>query len=131
MHNVRVASCFIWGQKENCSLGDRTSDGSETLLQGGSGCCCCSVAKSRPTLCDPMNCKTHQASLSFTISLSLLKLMPIELVMLSNHLILCSPHLLLLSVFPSISVFSNESVLRIRWPNDWSFTFSISTSNNI
>ena len=66
----------------------------------------------------------RQASLSITNSRSLLKLMSIELVMPSNHLILCCP-LLLPSIFPSIRVFSNESVLRIRWPKDWSFSFSI------
>ena len=71
----------------------------------------------------------HQASLSFTISWSLLKLMSIKSVMPSNHLILCHPHLLLPSVFPSIRVFSSESVLHIRWPKDWSFSFSISPSN--
>ena len=70
-----------------------------------------------------------QASLSFTISQSLLKLMSIESVMPSNLLILCSPLLLLPSVFPSIKVFSHESVLGIRWPKYWSFSFSISTSN--
>ena len=63
----------------------------------------------------------HQASLSFTISQSLLKLMSIELVMLSNHLILCRPLLLLPSIFPSIRVFSNELALHIRWPEYWSF----------
>ena len=71
----------------------------------------------------------HQASLSFTISQSLLKLMSIESVMPSNHLILCCPLLLLPSVFPSIRVFSSESVLRTRWPKYWSFSFSISPSN--
>ena len=70
-----------------------------------------------------------QASLLFTISLSLLKLMSIESMMPSNHLILCHPLLLLPSVFPSIRVFSNESVLCIRWPKYWSFSFSISPSN--
>ena len=70
-----------------------------------------------------------QASLSFTISWSLLRLMSIELVMPSSHLILCHPLLLLPSVFPSIMVFSNESVLCIRWPKYWSFSFSISPSN--
>ena len=69
-----------------------------------------------------------QASLSFTISGSLLKLMSIESVMPSNHLILCHP-LLLPSIFTSIRVFSDESVLRIRWPKYWSFSFSISPSN--
>ena len=71
----------------------------------------------------------HQTSLSFTISQSLLKLMSIELVMPSNHLILCCPLLLLTSVFSSIGVFSNESALRIRYPKYWSFSFSISLSN--
>ena len=70
-----------------------------------------------------------QASLSITNSQSLLKLMSIELVKPSNHLILCHPLLLLPSIFPSIGVFSNESVLRIRWPKYWSFSFSISPTN--
>ena len=70
-----------------------------------------------------------QASLSFTNSRSLLKLMSIESVMPSNHLILCRPLLLPPSIFPSIRVFSNESVLPIRWPKCWSFSFSISPSN--
>ena len=69
----------------------------------------------------------HQASLSFIISWSLLKFMSIESVMLSNHLILCHPLLLLPSIFPSIRVFSNESALHMMWPTYWSF--SISTSN--
>ena len=71
----------------------------------------------------------HQASLSTTNSQSLLKFMSIELVMPSNHLILCHPLLLLPSIFPSIRVFSNESILHIRWSKDWSFSFSISPSN--
>ena len=75
-----------------------------------------------------MNCST-QASLSFTLSRSLPKLMPFESVMPSNHLILCHPLLLLLSIFPSLRVFSNESALCIRWPKYWSFSFSISPSN--
>ena len=71
----------------------------------------------------------HKPSLSITNSQSLLKLMSIELVMPSNHLILCHPLLLLPSIFPSIRVFSNESALRIRWPKYWSFSFNISPSN--
>ena len=70
-----------------------------------------------------------QASLSITNSRSLLKLMSIELVMPSNHFILCGPLLLPPSIFPSIRVFSNESVFRIRWPKYWSFGFSVSSSN--
>ena len=71
----------------------------------------------------------HQGSLSITNSQSLLKLMSTESVMSSNHLILCLSLLLLPSIFPSIRVFSNESVLPIRWPKYWSFSFSISPSN--
>ena len=75
-----------------------------------------------------MDCSS-QASLSITNSWSLLKLMSIESVMPSNHLILCCPLLLLPSIFPNIRVFSSESVLQIRWPKYWSFNFSISPSN--
>ena len=71
----------------------------------------------------------RQASLSITNSQSLLKLMFIESVMLSNHLILCHPLFLLPSIFPSIRVFCNESVLRTRWPKYWNFNFNISPSN--
>ena len=76
-------------------------------------------------LCNPMN----WASLSITNSLSLLKLMSVESMMPSDHLILCHPLLLLPSIFTSIRVFSSESVLSIRWPKYWSFSFSISSSN--
>ena len=68
----------------------------------------------------------HQSSLSFIISQSLLKFISIELMMPSNHLILCHPLLLLPSIFPSIRVFSNESALLIRWPRYWSFSISLS-----
>ena len=71
----------------------------------------------------------HQVSLSITNSRSLLKFMSIELAMPSNHLLLCHPLLLPPSIFPRIRVFSNESVLRIKWPKYWSFSFSISLSN--
>ena len=87
-----------------------------------------SVAQSYPTLCIPWT-TACQASLSITNSQSLFKLMPIESVMPSNHLILCHPLLLLPSIIPSIRVFSNESVLRNRQPKQWSFSFSISPSN--
>ena len=72
---------------------------------------------------------TPQASLYFALSRSLLKLLSFELVMASNHLILCCPLLFLPSIFPSIRVFSNESAFHIRWPKYWSFSFSISPSN--
>ena len=71
----------------------------------------------------------HQASLSITNRWRLLKLLSITLVMPSNHLIFCRPLLLLPSIFPRIRVFSSESVLHIRWPKDWSFSFSISPSS--
>ena len=87
-----------------------------------------SVAQLYPTLCDPMNRSTPGPP-SITNSRSLLKLMPIELVMPSSHLILCCPLLLLPSVPPSIRVFSSESTLSMRWPKYWSFSFSISPSN--
>ena len=87
-----------------------------------------SVSQSCLTLCNPMYCSTPGFP-STTNSRSSLKLMSIELVMPSNHLILCCPLLLLPSIFPSISVFSNESVIRIRWPEYWSFSFNISPSS--
>ena len=87
------------------------------------------VAQLCPLFATPWTA-AHQASLSITNSQSLLKLMSIESVMPFNHLVLCSPLLLLPSIFPSIRVFSNESVLNIRWPKYWSFSFSISPSND-
>ena len=94
-------------------------------------CCCCSLSQLRPTLCDPMDCST-QASLSFTISWSFLKLMSIESVMPT-----CPPKILSSVVpfsscpqsFPVSGFFSNESTLCISWPKYWSFSFSISPSN--
>ena len=88
---------------------------------------CCSVAESCPTLWTPWTAAC-QASLSFTISWSTLKLMSVESVMPSNHLIPCCP-VLLPSIFPSIRVFSSESVLHIRWPKYWNFSFSLSPMN--
>ena len=95
------------------------------------------VVQSCLTLRDPMDCSLPGSSvhgiLEFAqthgVEWSLLKLMFIELVMPSNHLILCCSFLLLPSIFPSIRIFSNESVLCIRWPKHWSFSFSISPSN--
>ena len=92
--------------------------------------CCCPVAKSYLTLCDPNGLQhARLPSLSFTVSWSLLKFMSIELVMPSNHLILCHPLLILPSVFPSIRAFSSELALCIRWPKYYSFSFRISPSN--
>ena len=87
-----------------------------------------SVLQQCLTLSYHRDCST-QASLSFSISWSLFKFMSMQLVMPSNHPTLCRPLLLPLSIFPSIRVFSNESVLRIRWPKDWNFSFNISPSN--
>ena len=84
-----------------------------------------SVIQPLGCVCDPRTA-ARQAPLSSTISQNLLKFMSIESVMLSNHLILCHPLLLLSSIFPSIRVFSNESAVRIRWPKYWSFSLSIS-----
>ena len=87
-----------------------------------------SVAQSCLTLCNSMDCSTSGFPV-ITNSRSLLKLMSIESVMPSIHLILCHPLLLLPSIFPSIRVFSNESVLCIKWPKYWSFSFNVSPSN--
>ena len=108
---------------------------SSKILCSSCNCCnlhialsCCSVTQLCPTLCNPMH-YSMPGFLSFTISWSLLKLMSIESVMPSNHLILCHPLLLPPSVFPNIRVFSNESVLHIRWPKYWNLSFSFSPTN--
>ena len=111
-----VGGC--WGYKR--STGQVTILGKWTIQFS-------SVSQLCPTFCDPMDCSTP-GFLSITSSRRLLKLMSIKSVMPSRHLILCHP-LLPPSVFPSIRVFSNESVLHIRWPKYWSFSFSISPSN--
>ena len=101
-------------------------------LKTGLGCSSVqfsSVIQSCPTLCDPANHAARQASLSITNSRSPLKPMSIESVMPSNHLILCRAHLLLPSLFLTIRVFSRESLLCVRWPKYWSFSFNISPSN--
>ena len=90
---------------------------------------CYSVAKLCLTLCYPRNVAYQLPPPSSTVSLSLLKFMSVESVMISNHLFLCRPLLLLHSIFPSIRGFSNESALCIRWPKYWSFSFSLSPSN--
>ena len=87
--------------------------------------CFCSVTKLCPTLCDPMD--YSQAPLSFAVSWGLLKFMSIASEMLSKHLMLCRPLLLLPSIFPTIRVFSNESALHVRRPKYWSFSISLSS----
>ena len=89
----------------------------------------CSVSMSWPTLCNLVDCSTQDSSILHNL-LEFAQLMSIESVMLSNHLILCCPFLLP-SVFPNIRVFSSESALLIRWPKYWSYSFSISPSNDI
>ena len=98
---------------------------SESVIQD---ICCCSVAQSCPTLCNPMDCSKPGFPVFYCLW-SLFKLMSIESEMPSNHLTLCRPLLLLPSVFPSIRVFSSELALCIRWPKYWSFSFSISPSD--
>ena len=118
-------SCFLLSSGPYSTFSLYTSSLGLKEPSGSCSCGCCSVAKSCPT---PWTA-AHEASLFSTISQSLPKFMSIESVMLSNHLILCHPLLLLPSIFPSIRVFSNESALQIRWPKYWSFSFSISPSN--
>ena len=120
---------FFWILHVSLNIGNSTGTGNLQLMNF---CCCCSsVTKSCLTLCDPLTLWTAacRASLSFTMFWSLLEFMSIELMMPSNHLIHSHPLLYLPSIFPSIRVFSNESALRIRWPKDWSFSFSIRSSN--
>ena len=106
-------------EKDICTaVGQLSCQGPES-----SECCCCSVTKLCLTLCDPKDCSTP-GSLSFIISLSLLKLRFITSAMPSNHLILCHPLVLLSSIYPSIRIYSNESVLHVRWPKYWSFSIS-------
>ena len=88
-----------------------------------------SIAQSCPILCNPMDCSQLQASLSISNSWSLLKLMSTDSVMPPNNLNLCHPLLIPPSIFPSSRVFSNESILHIRWPKYWSFSFGISPSS--
>ena len=138
---LRIPEESCWLPYSVCNMKDRLFFFSQQTLL-----CLCKKCGLAPLVTDGVLCRsvqfTHsvvsdsatpwtvacQASLSITNSWSLLKLMSIALVMPSNRLILCSP-LLLLSIFPNISVFSSESVLCIRWPKYWSFSFSISPSN--
>ena len=118
---TEAIKCSWYGGK--CSFSSNGSQSMELVLRQFS-----SAAQSCPTLCTPWTA-AHQASLSITNSQSLLKLMSIELVMPPNHLNLCCPLLLPLSIFPSMRAFSNESALHIRWTKYWSFSFNISSSN--
>ena len=122
IHGIFQARILEWAATSFCRGSSPSRDGAHISYIAGEflttwamreaqrRCCHCSVTQSCPTLCNPT------ASLSFTISQNLLKIMSIESVMPSNHLILCHPLLLLPSIFPNIRVFSNESALCIRWP---------------
>ena len=110
---MKNTSCLAYSKNKLCSC---------------SCSCCCSVAQSCPMTVTSWTAAS-QASLFFTISQSLLKLMSIESVIPSNHLVLCCPLLLLPSVFPSIRVFSNYLGLCIRWPKYWTFSFNARPSN--
>ena len=125
--------CQAWGVGEHLSgetalMEWSCCSGEEGTLLAAGGRCVFQMLSNVWHFASPWTA-THQASLSFTVSQSFLKLMSIELVMQSNDLIVCCPLLLLPSVFPIIRVFSNESTLHVRWPKDWSFSFSISPSN--
>ena len=118
-HVVSYVTSFCYsGMLKSLSL-----NSSESLSQFRS------VAQSCPTLCNPMDCSTPGLPVHYHHSWSLLKLMSIESVMPSSHLIFCRPLFLLPPIPPSIRVFSNESSLRMRWPKYWSFSFSISLAN--
>ena len=110
-----LVGCHLWG----CTESDTTEATQQQQQQQFS-----SVAQLCLTLCHPMNCSTPGLPVHPN-SQNSLKLTSIESVMPSSHLILCSPHLLLPPIPPSIRVFSNESTLRMRWPKYWSFSFSI------
>ena len=129
---MHCLSFFAWRQNKN--IPKQTTARKKTplcILAQCSACLQCFVVQSLSHVhlfATPWTAG-REAFLSITISQSLLKLMSIELVMPSNHLVLCRPLLLLPSILPRIRVFSNESALRIRWPKYWSFSFSISPSN--
>ena len=134
MNLSRATSEEVWGRfarsKTRCSVKFEVQIHKNDLVQVGPKWCISSVQSlSCVQLFVTPWTAARQASLSITNSQSLLKLMSIELGMPSNHLTLCRPLLLPPSVFPSIRVFSSESVLHIRWPKYWSFSFSISPSN--
>ena len=119
-----LVGCSPWGRTES----DTTEATWQQQQQNIFRVCCCSVSKSCLTLCDPMNCSMPGIPV-LHYTLNLLGLMLFESVMPSNHLVLYRPLLLLPSNFPSIRVFSSESAVGIRWPEYWSFSFSISPSS--
>ena len=123
----------VWGAElQQCGHSNRGSEpwlGPRVRNRGAALWFFCSLSHVQLTVQSSEQQATRQASLSFIISQSLVKLMSIELRMPSNHLILCHPLLILPSIFPSIRIFSNELAPHLRWPKYWSFNFSISPSN--
>ena len=122
-----IAISFSWGSPQTRDLTHNSCICKHILNHWAIRAQFSSVAQSCLTLCNHMDCSTPGFQ-SITNSQSLLEVMSIESVVPSNHVILCHPLLLLPSIFPSIRVFSNESVLPIRWPEYWTLTFSISPS---
>ena len=120
--------CFSWLPNVPFPLGPHRSETVRGLWSIPLLRCCCSVTQFWQLFATPRTASC-QASLSFTISCNLLRLMSIESVMPPNHLILCHPRLLFPSIFSSIGVFSNKSALPIRWPKYWSFSYTTSPSN--
>ena len=128
--SLEIKRCLLLGRKARTNLGKHNRKQRHYFANKGLSSLLSSVhSLSRVRLFETPWTAARQASLSIINSQSLLKLMSIESVMPSNHVILCHPLLLLPSIFPSIRVFSNESVLHMRWPKYWSFSFSINPSN--
>ena len=127
--NIQCLICYLllWFMSQGCSWGVNATL-QRQLSAYSLASCCCSVTQLCPTLCDPMDCSTPGFPVLHYFP-EFVHLLSIESMMPSNHLILCHPLLLLHSIFPTIRVFSNESALPMRWPNYWSFSFSISPSS--
>ena len=122
---ISILKSYTGDCKMDLGLSTTGLDKKLFLLDKDKAFCWCSVAKLCPTFWDPRDCSTP----GFSVSQSWLKLISIELVVPSNNLILCCPLSLLPSIFPSIRIFSSDLALYIKWPNDWSFSFSISPFN--
>ena len=120
-----ISYLLLWFMSKGC--GWQANAALQWQVSAYSLASCCSVTQLCPTLCDPMDCSTPGFPVLHCLP-EFVHLMSVESMMPSNHLVLRHPLLLLPSIFPSIRVFSNESTLRIRWPNYWNFNFSISPS---
>ena len=126
----------MWSRLRSAGLGFNSCEEGASLKERGPSrqpvvtwfCCCCSVTKLCPTLCNPMDCSTPGFPVLHHLP-GFVQTVTTESVMPSNHLILCCPLFLMPSIFPSIRVFFNKSVLHIRCPKYWSFSFNISSLN--